>query len=616
MWTQFIEQYNINHASAVVSFTNGKSFELLTDSQLLAQLNESIESYSYNAAIFNHPQFEKLLFTLFYNQRINWLQICTEIERFELRKLESTIYCYPLLNEAGTGFSNDAKEMLLPQLIYKKTGAGKFSNKQLTLLLDMCKKFPRSEQYFLVCLHNDLVMKENTSSASIVNTLDANESIFTVQTALKKRFLFLSFSLKNAIGLAIYQQQWFAHLGLVGKLNKEDIEIGIKKQIRYTSLPFYTYQDLGKVHDYEDVSLFTLIMHDYYHSRVCSSIPSPFHKAMNHIIDSVRSQIAIKWTLALWLLTDREFKYFFYNHEVDYNTISFGCFLDYGTGGESLQYQSGGLFVASHMTRKFGVHLNISDIGILTFLDMAKNKLMWDNMGIRPDELKHDYSHHYTYADAVKNDLLGDFSLDILLYRIFVLLKDLHKFSFVKKIILNNINFWKAQLKYTDISKNTQASIFKGVKYKNDLLEKRMTHVMHDILFMAIHEMMPSNEYEHMNAINIEPIEDSVKIDIAIDEYLCSDKSHVTKLFFLNKLLIQVDHAISQAKIATVSFSWTSIIKINPHLNKSAEKINTLANDIFSSLTPQQREIMLLIPMNFEFKQASYYNPLPKCSIM
>ena len=127
------------------------------------------------------------------------------------------------------------------------------------------------------------------------------------------RFFHIGAGARDALGIARFGvEQYIPEIHRLGRLTIDDIEEGMRGKnqiVRHGTVRFPGVDTNNNIHGKTDVIPYEVTCHDFYHSLLCSSIPPTLHKALDRLVDIVRTQTGQKWSTAIWALIERELHY-------------------------------------------------------------------------------------------------------------------------------------------------------------------------------------------------------------------------------------------------------------------------------------------------------------------
>lgn len=473
--------------------TRNLPLEINTDEQAQAQLLCALESNDWKNPIFTHPLFIKTAMALFMGGKISYFTMQTLIERTQAEQPLSSLKpddkypleTYPILDDKGE-FTVDAEKLLLSNLknylkFYDLTKEPLKENfkllmrafiqcnpgdnyfyianvRQRELVRDIVGTFLRKNQYTIYdknkCVPYKKAKKALMNKEAVeINALQ-NDTVPRIQLATGAH---------HALNLTCFKvEDYVFTLAMLGIVSTTDIRNAVRHGFRPQASPYFGVEYNTNVHGHTTNSQQTEEDHDKYHAILMSRMGLTVQQTLVELANVATKEILekipeispddlakIPFCKATWKITDAEI---------------FGLIQRLSNGPTEKRFceyfetptlrSSCDLFFSTVINRVNPLPPNslprspcVSDLGIVWFISMAKNKEYWKNeIGFNPELMPPPYEKYYAVASKLQPYFKNDDPIyNILIYRTYLNFSK-KKFELWKNIIDVNYDKIKDQL--------------------------------------------------------------------------------------------------------------------------------------------------------------------------
>ena len=409
--------------------------------------------------------------------------------------------------------------------------------------LSLVKALPKSEQIYY---------KREITSKEELTFFDELYLTADIMLSLEngKIYLIISSSgVENAYGLATMGKHWKPSFSVLGEKEPLEIGTGVRKNVRYATGFFPGTNAYHDIHQAKNLLPISAFLHDRFHSHHASRMGFIYEvtERMRMIIENeIFKYTAIKNSKQYWELTDKSFYYF-----ADPNIKMENCkpceIPEHFCNTSSLKEI---IFGGDFQTK-------ITDIGILVFIDMVKNKSTWLNYNFDPDNLVGTCKKAYEFVKQYAQYYTDNPISNIIKFRVFS-----------KLTPDDDVTFWNEIINSSDFSKL--------VTYKRNNLEN----------YLGLNHYFIDAQGNRKIGGSIETDLETFKIQLLVDS-------------MKNKLLESVDESSQQGKRLAK--------RINDEfqaLNQELEKLDS------KSKTRNLTEIRNIFP-KIGNTVLDYYNTMP-----
>ncbi len=420
------------HENNIAVFLNNQTINQNVNQEKKKNLLMAYRNKDWDNRIFSDPRFIETALALASNNEINDIAFETMLTindaRTPFKEKDSTtghinqIKFYPILDE-NNEFTSDALNKLLPSLkgyMYEEFNELQINNFKL-LLMEFLKNNP-SENFFMTRVSTeydkDYLAQEMSipeGSAAIYNVNYKNSD-----SPSDKEQIHLPCAVEDSLTLACNEVDDVVPCrAMAGWLTPLDIEKGINVGLRPGAV---SYPDVPKNPDIHDMitSDATRRIHDKYHAQNQTRAGKTFRLALARIRYLIRHQILAYssqfedkspdklLSTAIWKTIDSEFVYFNdMNRErptSNEEKVKIFCL----AFDETEKFKEDGSQVPILFDLKSYFTQEVTDAGIITFIDMIQNREIWLEMGFDPEDLIESYKDHYLITKKLQPYLIND----------------------------------------------------------------------------------------------------------------------------------------------------------------------------------------------------------------
>ncbi len=490
---------NANHTEEFKELVNEQKVLKSINQTKLKQLFKSVQAGNWKDKIFMDPHLAYLALSLFDSNKITSVQIRTLLEYVQIAKEKKDIRIIEVLDK-NLEFTEQFAEILkdIENLTFKR-----LEKKQLIMLKSLICHLPASEracflfeinQYILEKqLMDENLLKHGQSEQSLgLSMLEVlHKTIIYDQTKPQLRANYITAGIRDALGIVRFGLKNYVRLlPTLGEKTPHQIESGIRKQVRYSVLDFPGTIPFTKIHEFNNVTLYEAIQHDYSHAEIMSILGWEVQQAILLLVDQLRALWGedIKPTLGgkpllsfeLWTLIDAVFLYCYY-HDLTYNTPFFrNNLLTEAKITEkfflSLLHEENELGFSLFLARKNqSVEQNITLLGVILILFFLNNPTPWLAYKInfakltRHDEVENTENFEYYFREI--KDLHKYIKVDSIKIQIFKVLL-FQSFKIQKNGKDKFLNFSNMISRHHDkiLTRLTFRKINKNFPFKDDSL--------------------------------------------------------------------------------------------------------------------------------------------------
>lgn len=414
---------------------------------------------AYNRQDWTHPIFTDPLFIqtalgLFDLGRIDFYQFETLLEIYyathPLRDLYEDInYKYTLRTHAildkNNQFTQEAQDFLIQHLpgFMKKTFTETTINNFKLLIVAFREIYPAENCFFMVCLHQ----LELTKDLLAKQIKKLNSTLYYNEDEKKTWKIYFPYIIRDALRLACFPFDDVVYVhSMAGEISIKDVDNAVTLDFRPKATVFPNVASNKDLHNITYYAYATAGDHDNYHADTLARQGKAIRNVSQRIKLVLRRDLLSKipnfigkeqhelFSKAVWWLVDGEFSYFNLGVEIPdkINKISiFYCVaLLYSSHKNNLFFK----IEASNSKRRDSNFLyskskekiidtgkQITDTGIICFIDMARHTAAWHSIGFAPNQMPDNYRLHYEVAQKLKGLFIDDSIYNILIYRVFIL---------------------------------------------------------------------------------------------------------------------------------------------------------------------------------------------------
>lgn len=568
--------------------------------------------------LFSNPDFIKIALGAFANNKLNYTEFHTLFIMYLAKiplssclegkhELRCKLDAYSILQ--GDQFSENAKNYLLknlPGFMYQDFNDTQIESLRL-ILRAYLEVYPAENVFFITDAAND------TLNELLVQIIDLKAAIYFKENQLQKRIV-LSSMLESALQLACYTQERVLPVCLMlGPLSKADIERCINEGVRpgIAAYPGEPYDDFihGKM-----CSFFSAYLHDFYHAQHMARIGNIL-RMYNRIIQLERDHILSncdkvkdkpyyeRFSSSTWTLVDGEF-YYFNGEEMEYRSRS-----DMENFCYALDEDNKKIYLRNIL---FDKEKCVTDLGILTFIDMAVNPSAWLalNCNFKVDAMIDSYKNEIDIAKNLSPYYIKENAkFNIFIFRAY---KKLGEVNFLRLIeVFQYLDLLDLQARYENITaslvfKRNNLTGFLGLM--NSEAGKRLDY---SFSFTVLSLLAKASTENHSKSGN------SIHKDFDFKSYVNIFKKLVLMYLKFSKhkaICKDVFKPICDIWMMTVRTNDLSILKndLPAVLAKLASIIENNYNGIPYALTERIKERQVLIDIHHAHKEL--LNSLSLCN--
>jgi hypothetical protein len=390
LWRKIRDKNKLDQSNPypeVVYFLNQQPMMKSLDKKSLNYLQQLIDRGAWNNKFFVNPRLPYLAITLYATNKISSQQAYSCLYIYQARQQFKDLKGCAVLDEKGN-FTPEAEKYLLPSL-NKSNLFTAIEKKLLDSFKLLILTLPVSERYFFMAN-----LAGNPNPTDLTLQLAVNGTFLSNIEYASTQFIYLTAGLKDAVGITRFGVTQHARcIPRLGVQTKDDIEAGIRKDIRPSAIRIDGKQDPMMIHEFKDASPLIVSMHDDYHRDILSSIPSECRRGIERLIDITRENILKKpWSREIWDWVDNENRYFMMNlSELDAKSDKTVLFCDLLSNSTAYGDERGG-FLINYKESRVG---ELTMLGANFIIDMIEHKDKWVGLGIDPDKLVEPFKHLY-----------------------------------------------------------------------------------------------------------------------------------------------------------------------------------------------------------------------------
>lgn len=396
----------------------------------LSLLLTALELGLWDHVIFTEPTLPELAMALYAARKISLQQISSILEYVQALKNYKLKKSYPLLESDGS-FTQVAWSHFLPAL-QKRTNLRLFSMFQIEVFRTMVACLPRSEQMFYLTdkgkLHHPYPPRE------LGHLLIHLGSILSYQGAL----VHMSAGVRDALGIVAFGEHYVRPQLRLGSFSREDIEFGMLRRVRYTTIHYPDTTPYGTVHGFSSVDGLAATAHDVYHSLVASSLSDTYLKILTRFVVLIRKHCGYTWSQEIWDWVDADYRLFFDEQgiltqgDIELSSKSLCQLLEYGGNARPDR-----AFCAGSGLMRYDI---LTPVGMIILIDMVRNRHAWLELQIDPKFFTEKFYKYYKiilklYDPYLKeeNSIMQVFKLQC--YLVLHAQKNVHAFTAIHAVI-------------------------------------------------------------------------------------------------------------------------------------------------------------------------------------
>jgi hypothetical protein len=309
-----------DHSDDFDDFLNGNTVKIpesiTLNKKMLHRVKMAIYAGDFSGEIFKKIDHIYYALWLFKQNKITRQQMSTILATWQVSSLVENNQSFDILDEMGE-FTPEALDLLIP-VIKKHSYHGQLTSEQLERFRLLLMAAPKSERIFHMSDPiKDLVVKNKRTQLG--GALIRNKGWYRIggndELGTGPKDMHLSFGTMEALQIAITgTQRAAANRAVIGKVGIDGVKAGVDYHFRPTAIdiPESGVKATTKgIEGYADSPMPVVTMHDFYHSRLHTTIPPEFHLMINHMYQAISKHTKQKWSKVLWEIVDREFLSFY-----------------------------------------------------------------------------------------------------------------------------------------------------------------------------------------------------------------------------------------------------------------------------------------------------------------
>lgn len=443
-----------SHHAAIV-FTNDQKISVNLNITRQFQLLYAYQTGDWNNQIFDHPLFLETAFALYATGRISDAEFETLLifnnartplnEAFSNNSPTYKLEAYKIL-DSKYQLTEQAKLLLVPR--FRGFMYQDFNRTQIANFEKLAQAFIElhpGENVFFIAKSAEYAAD---AMAAQMSSHGLHATMYVGRMPSKRDFhsgayshvyqkIVLSCLMENALQLACFHLNNVVFVrSIAGDLSVADIDRCVELGLRPGAVSFGNIPRNKEVHGYPNLSASAKRDHDFYHAQTQTRSGYTMNQVCLRIRDLSRELLKNcerlndgsanrLFSRVTWKMVDGEFstfnsgKYAQFIRSASVPEIFCKAFhRDTRVNGSVLLFRQKGK----------NSSIKITDLGIVTFVDMALNREAWLAFGFDPELLVKEYKLHYENAKELKSLLRpNDLKFNILLYRCFLLLGAEHK---------------------------------------------------------------------------------------------------------------------------------------------------------------------------------------------
>ncbi|WP_131777693.1 hypothetical protein [Legionella fairfieldensis] len=455
---------NSHHSDSVTTFLNGnKTIAKNLNRNKREKLLNAYRNQDWDNEIFNDRLFIQTAMALFENGKIEYNEFETLLERYHSTKPLKNLYddpdftyqpeTYAILDKKGE-FTQEARTFLIPNLtefMYQDFNPTILVNLKL-LTQAFCEKYPSENCFFRVQLH-----KEELNKDRVATTMrDFKATLYERSDTIK---IIVSHTVRDILRLSNFHLEDIVPThSMAGIVTISDVGRAVALGFRPKATVYPGANTNQDVHGVIEISDSSRGDHDNYHADLLTKQGKTIRAVLRRLVNLSRQELLRHiptfegkpneslFSKSTWWLIDGELTIF---NKFGYQRP--------GSPEEIAKSFCKAFDREERINLLFSIKHNqstnqITDLGIVCFIDMVKNLSEWHKIGFYPEFMLDKYQSNFGIAQKLASHWKNEPIYNILIFRAFITGGE-QQFPLLKKIIDDNYEYLKTEL---EIKRNNQ----------------------------------------------------------------------------------------------------------------------------------------------------------------